>query len=153
MKNFRFVPLSSQKIGEVPASSPLHKCTLVTKESSDPTKLRTHANFFLAGLLRVYQQAASSVVCVRQEAVFLSRNLIGLYVPADCDVLNYSGICLKTSAQNSHDKSTMVEFFSFDAKYVSMASLDLVKNLISLLNDASSSLPQLGTYIKYVIAN
>lgn len=151
---YRFVALSSQRLFEIPDSSPLKPYWMAAQSVSEDAEMaRTgEANLLLVGLLLSHGDRGR----YRQEPVFLRSGILGLYVPFNQEIHEYSGVYLYR-AQNlansvqvintirafSENRSkdvlpTMVKFYSFDSNYAHSGHLDLVSNVISTEQTESS---------------
>lgn len=121
---FRFVKLRSKKMPALPANSPILK--------SGQSKLEAPKEAFFVGMLQVHRVTGQVITCIRQEPIFLRQGFLGICVPSKKDLYDYAGISLgKPNSDAPKEMPIVVEFNSFDDKFVNSTHLDLVKNFIT----------------------
>lgn len=138
---YRFVALSSQRLQDIPDSSPL-KPFWIAAQSSPESK---GSNLLFVGLLLSHADRGR----YRQDPVFTRAGILGIFVPFNQEIHEYSGAYLYR-AQNLANSvqvintiraftehrskdllPTTVKFYSFDPNYAHSGHLDLVSNLVS----------------------
>lgn len=122
---FRFVKLKNKKMPAIPENSQLFKC-------AGQSKLEGPKQSLFIGMLQVHRVTGPVISCIRQEPIFLRQGTIGIYVPSKKDLYDYAGISLgKPNSDAPKEMPIVVEFNSFDDKFVNSSHLDLVRNFIT----------------------